>query len=111
MIDPQQFHDTFFQWTKAVAGRIEGVVDIDGKTIHRSKDESKGNRPSHVVSAWDCNASLVLGQLQVDEKTNEIKAIPCILGCPALRNIPQNHLWAAAISIRKMPNCVPSKSA
>ena len=87
MIDPEQFHDAFFRWTKAVAGEIEGVVAIDGKTIRRSKDESKGNRPSHVVSAWACDASLVLGQLRVDEKTNEIKAIPellellCLKGC------------------------------
>ncbi len=51
MIDPEQFHDAFFRWAKAVAGKIEGVVAIDGKTIRRSKDEGKGNRPSHVVSA------------------------------------------------------------
>ena len=87
LIDPDQFHDAFFRWTKAVAGKIEGVVAIDGKTIRRSKDESKGNRPSHVVSAWACSTSLVLGQLRVDEKTNEIKAIPelleilCLKGC------------------------------
>ncbi len=87
MIDPDQFHDAFFRWTSAVAGKIEGVVAIDGKTIRRSKDESKVNRPSFVVSAWACNASLVLGQLRVDKKTNEIKAIPellemiCLKGC------------------------------
>ena len=44
MIDPEQFHDAFFRWAKAVAGKIEGVVAIDGKTIRRSKDEGKGNR-------------------------------------------------------------------
>ena len=87
MIDPDQFHDAFFRWTSAVAGKIEGIIAIDGKTIRRSKDESKGNRPSHVVSAWACDTSLVLGQLRVDEKTNEIKAIPelleilCLKGC------------------------------
>lgn len=87
MIDPEQFHEAFFRWTNAVAGKIEGVVAIDGKTIRRSKEDSKGNRPSHVVSAWACEASLVLGQLRVDEKTNEIKAIPelldllCLKGC------------------------------
>ena len=66
---------------------IEGVVAIDGKTVRRSRDDAKGNRPAHVVSAWACEASLVLGQLKVDEKTNEIKAIPelldilCLKGC------------------------------
>ena len=87
MLEPDKFHDAFFRWTGSVAGKIEGVVAIDGKTIRRSKDEAKGNRPSHVVSAWACEASLVLGQMKVDEKTNEIKAIPellevlCLKGC------------------------------
>lgn len=87
MIDPEKFHDAFFRWTGAVAGKIEGVVAIDGKTVRRSRDDAKGNRPTHVVSAWACEASLVLGQLKVDEKTNEIKAIPelldilCLKGC------------------------------
>ena len=87
MIDPEKFHDAFFRWTGAVAGKIEGVVAIDGKTVRRSRDDAKGNRPAHVVSAWACEASLVLGQLKVDEKTNEIRAIPelldilCLKGC------------------------------
>lgn len=87
MLEPDKFHDAFFRWTGAVAGKIEGVVAIDGKTIRRSRDEAKGNHPSHVVSAWACEASLVLGQMRVDEKTNEIKAIPelleilCLKGC------------------------------
>ena len=55
--------------------------------MHRSKDNSKENRPIHVVSAWASEASLVLGQMRVNEKTNEIKAIPelldilCLKGC------------------------------
>ena len=87
MLDPEMFHDAFFRWTGAVAGKIEGVVAIDGKTVRRSRDESKEKRPIHVVSAWASEASLVLGQLRVDEKTNEIKAIPelldilCLKGC------------------------------
>lgn len=87
MMDPGKFHDAFFRWTGAVAGKIEGVVAIDGKTVRRSRDEAKEKRPIHVVSAWASEASLVLGQLRVDEKTNEIKAIPelldilCLKGC------------------------------
>jgi hypothetical protein len=42
------------------------VAAINGSTIRRSKDDSKGNRPSHVVSAWACDTSLVLEQLRVD---------------------------------------------
>ena len=87
MMDPKKFRDAFFQWTGAVAGKIEGVVAIDGKTVRRSRDNSKENRPIHVVSAWASEASLVLGQMRVNEKTNEIKAIPelldilCLKGC------------------------------
>lgn len=87
MMDPEKFHDAFFRWTGAVAGKIQGVVAIDGKTVRRSRDDAKENRPAHVVSAWACEASLVLGQLRVNEKTNEIKAIPelleilCLKGC------------------------------
>ena len=64
MMDPKKFHDAFFRWTGAVAGKIEGVVAIDGKTVRRSRDNSKENRPIHVVSAWASEASLVLGMLQ-----------------------------------------------
>ena len=87
MMDPEKFHKAFFRWTGAVAGKTEGTVAVDGKTIRRSRDEAGGKRPVHVVSAWACEASLVLGQLRVDEKTNEIKAIPellellCLKGC------------------------------
>ena len=87
MMDPKKFHDAFFRWTGAVAGKIEGVVAIDGKTVRRSRDNSKENRPIHVVSAWASEASLVLGQMRVNEKTNAIKAIPelldilCLKGC------------------------------
>ena len=87
MTDPEKFHDAFFRWTGTVAEKIEGIVAIDGKTVRRSRDGAKGRRPAHVVSAWACETSLVLGQLRVDEKTNGIKAIPelldilCLKGC------------------------------
>lgn len=87
MLDPEQFHRAFFQWTNAIVGKIPGVVAIDGKTVRRSREEASGMRPIHVVSAWANESSLVLGQLRVDEKTNEIKAIPellemlCLEGC------------------------------
>ena len=87
MMDPEKLHDAFFRWAGAVAGEIQGVAAIDGKTLRRSRDDARGKRPVHVVSAWACDASLVLGQLRVDEKTNEIRAIPelldilCLEGC------------------------------
>ena len=87
MIDPEKFHDTFFRWASAVSGKVKGVVAIDGKTARRSREEAGNIKPIHAVSAWATESSLVLGQLCVDEKTNEIKTIPelldilCLEGC------------------------------
>ena len=86
MIEPKKFHDAFYEWTKCVAGTVSGVVAIDGKTVRRSKDNAADRRPIHVVSAWAAEASLVLGQLRVDEKTNEIKAIPELLDILCIEN-------------------------
>lgn len=87
MIEPEKFHTAFLEWSQSLFGQIEGVVAIDGKTVRRSKDSKNRKRPIHVVSAWAVENNLVLGQNKVDEKTNEIKAIPelleilCLKGC------------------------------
>ncbi len=87
MLDPEQFHRAFFPWTSAIAGKVQGVVAFDKKTVRRSREEASGLRPIHVVSAWANASGLVLEQQRVDEKTNEIKAIPellealCLEGC------------------------------
>src|SRR5574344_1448535 len=79
MIKPEQFHESFTEWVKAVTEKVEGVVAIDGKTIRRSRDDAKGKRAIHVVSAWATRNSLVLGQYKVEEKSNELTAIPELL--------------------------------
>jgi len=87
MMDPEKFHEAFLRWTQGLAPFLEGVVSIDGKTMRRSREDAGNLRPVHVVSAWSSENSLALGQLRVDEKTNEIKAIPelleflCLKGC------------------------------
>ncbi len=87
MTGPEKFHDAFLQWAGAVAGKVKGVVAVDGKTARRSREEAGNKKLVHVVSAWTVESSLVLGQLCVDEKTNEIKTIPelldilCLEGC------------------------------
>ena len=85
MMDPERFHDAFFRWTDGLFRGMEGIVAIDGKTVRRSREASSGQRPAHVVSAWASEASLVLGQRKVDEKSNEIKAIPELLDALALK--------------------------
>ena len=79
LIDPEEFHRIFLEWMQEAVAGIKGVVPIDGKTVRRSRDGKNGKKAIHVVSAWAGELSLVLGQEKVDEKTNEIKAIPELL--------------------------------
>ena len=80
MIDPVQFEACFTQWVQAVNEVTEGqVIAIDGKTIRRSHDRLSDKSAIHMVSAWASANSLVLGQIRVDDHSNEITAIPQLL--------------------------------
>lgn len=79
-LDPDQFHTCFMNWILAVSEIIEGqVIAIDGKTLRRSHDKALGKGAIVMVSAWATANHLVLGQVKVDEKSNEITAIPELL--------------------------------
>jgi predicted transposase YbfD/YdcC len=79
-VDPEQFRRCFLDRVQAVVGEIgEQVVAVDGKTLRRSHDRSKGKAALHLVSAWAHASGLVLGQEAVDSKSNEITAIPHLL--------------------------------
>jgi predicted transposase YbfD/YdcC len=68
------------QWLTALATVADGeVVAIDGKTLRGSFDTAAEQTPLHLVSAWATEARLVLGQVAVDTKSNEITAIPLLL--------------------------------
>jgi predicted transposase YbfD/YdcC len=62
-----------------VSQLIEGIVAVDGKQLRRSHDKGIGKEAIHMVSAWGVANGLVLGQRKVDEKSNEITAIPQLL--------------------------------
>lgn len=80
LLDPQQFADCFRRWTEGLRQAIGAeIVAIDGKTLRRSHDRAKGKEPIHIVSAWAHENGLVLGQVKVDDKSNEITAIPELL--------------------------------
>ena len=79
LISPEEFHRAFRTWVQSIASELEGVIAIDGKTIRGSREAVSNTRPSHIVSAWAQEQGLVLGQLKVEEKTNEITAIPELL--------------------------------
>lgn len=80
MIDGEEFQRSFTRWVARVFTVTEGqVVAIDGKTARRSHDKSIGKDAIHMVSAWANTNGIVLGQRQVDDKSNEITAIPELL--------------------------------
>lgn len=79
-IDADQFQACFVCWVQAVFHTTKGqVIALDGKQARRSHDRSNDKTAIHLVSAWATANHLVLGQQKVDEKSNEIKAIPELL--------------------------------
>jgi predicted transposase YbfD/YdcC len=79
-LDPQAFQACFTHWVESLARTLGlGHIAIDGKTLRSSGNTPKGWKPLHIVSAWACEANLSLGQVTVDQKSNEITAIPLLL--------------------------------
>jgi len=79
-LDAEQFQAHFMAWIKSIYQVTDGeVVPIDGKMLRRSHDRSIGKDAIHMVSAWSVENNLVLGQVKVDDKSNEITAIPQLL--------------------------------
>lgn len=83
-LDHEAFRDSFVSWAQSLRA-LDGeaaepeVVAVDGKTARRSGDKRKGRPALHMVSAWASRQRLVLGQEAVEDKENEILAIPKLL--------------------------------
>ena len=84
LLDPEAFRRWFLGFMGQFAQGCEGVLAIDGKTLRRSYDRAEGQSPLHLVNAWAAEQRLVLGQLAVDGKSNEITAVPKLLEMLAL---------------------------
>lgn len=81
-LDPAAFGRCFLAWATAVAPDRPGAPRLralDGKTARGSRDDVTGRAALHLVRAWAAESGLVLGQLAVDGKSNEITAIPALL--------------------------------
>ena len=78
-LDPKAFNQCFMEWVHAVAGRIQGVIAIDGKTLCNSGDAFRETKPIHLINAFAAENQLILGQLATEAKSNEITAIPKML--------------------------------
>lgn len=80
LIDPEQFQVCFSNWIKAIVKNVTGdVIAIDGKCLRRSHDKQSNKSAIYMVSAWSYDNQLTLGQVKVNEKSNEISALPALL--------------------------------
>lgn len=79
-IKPEEFQKCLLSWITALHELTGGqVIAIDGKTLRRSFDKATGKAALHMVSAWATANQIALGQVAVDQKSNEITAIPKLL--------------------------------
>ena len=79
-LDSEAFQAQFMRWTEQICHHSGGrVVALDGKKLRRSQDNNHQREGIWMVSAWTSENRMVLGQRKVDEKSNEITAIPLLL--------------------------------
>lgn len=79
-INPKVFERCFRRWVESIVETVGAqVIPIDGKTLKGSYDRGLGKTALHLVSAWSSEYRLVLGQVKVTDKSNEITAIPALL--------------------------------
>lgn len=79
-LDANIFEKCFIEWVKTIRLPGRDVIAIDGKTSRASHNKHKDIKPLHMVSAWAVKNRLCLGQVKTAEKSNEIEAIPRLLG-------------------------------
>ena len=79
-LDADKFQRCFVSWVASLTGAAAEVIAVDGKTVRRSYQKKGAKAPIHMVSAFATRQRLVLGQVKVAEKSNEIVAIPALLG-------------------------------
>ncbi len=83
-LDAEAFQRCFVAWVGSLTGVATDVIAIDGKTVRRSYQKKGGTAPIHMVSAFAARQRLVLGQVKVADKSNEITAIPKLLEMMAI---------------------------
>lgn len=85
LLDPKAFEICFTRFMQRFAETLRGVIAIDGKTLRRSFDRAAGKSPLHMLHAWSAEQRLLLGQVAVDGKSNEITAVPKLLELLSLK--------------------------
>jgi Transposase len=85
LLNPEEFIRCFRLWAESLREALGGqLVNLDGKTLRGAFDFASGKSPLNLVSAWVSANCLVLGQIKVQEGSNEITAIPPLLKVLAL---------------------------
>ena len=83
-LDAGAFQRCFVAWVAALTKTPAEIIAIDGKTLRRSYQKKGSKEPLHMVSAFAARQRLVMGQVAVAEKSNEIVAIPALLDMMAI---------------------------
>ncbi|MFT5718969.1 MAG: putative transposase YbfD/YdcC [Oleiphilaceae bacterium] len=97
-INNLDLENCFIEWINSISTLSKGhVIAIDGKTIRGAKSHGKKSA-IHMVSAWACENNLVLGQIKMDEKSNEITAIPSL---PEILDIEGSIITIDAMGCQK----------
>ena len=79
-IDSKKFMHIFIEWTREMVKNKTGkIISIDGKAIRNATDKVNGGNIPYIVSAFLGDIGLSIGQVKVDDKSNEITAIPDLL--------------------------------
>ena len=78
-IDSKKFMELFIDWIKEVINSKGTHLAIDGKAIKSARDKINGGNTPYIVSAFLCDIGISIGQVKVDDKSNEITAIPNLL--------------------------------
>ena len=84
-LDAEAFQQCFINWVASLTKLGPDIVAIDGKTLRRAYQASGAKAPIHMISAWAARQRLVLGQIKVAAKSNEITAIPDLLDLLTLK--------------------------
>lgn len=80
LLDPQQFRMAFINWVQSITKDVDlKQICVDGKTLRQSFEKGKSSSAIHMVNAWSTGASLCLGQMKSEGKSNEIKTVPKLL--------------------------------
>lgn len=79
ILNPDEFKKCFISWVQSFQQALGNLIAIDGKTLRKSFDKANQQSAIHMVSAFASASKLILGQQKVDDKSNEITAIPKLL--------------------------------